>query len=96
MEREKRRGSQDKLEITYEDYLHACFDGIVQISRELEKTLGKDKAHEVIIKARVKADLELVKKQLNGKTIDTFEDFKTFMRKLIMILISYLFKISKQ
>lgn len=83
LEHGKEHKFQSKLELTYEQYLHACFDGIIQLSKELEQVLGKDKTFEIIGRAREKTDLELVKKQMTGrKTIDNFDDFKTFMKEL--------------
>ncbi len=70
------------MDLTYERYIHACYDGIIQLSRELEQILGKEKTLEIIRKTREKYDLELVEKQLSGRTIKTFEDFKTFMKEL--------------
>lgn len=70
------------MDLTYEQYIHACYDGIIQLSRELEQILGKEKTLEIIRKTRERYDLELVEKQLSGKTIETFEDFKTFIKEL--------------
>jgi len=80
---EKIHKFQNKIDLTYEQYIHACFDGIIQLSKELEQVLGREKAQEIIGKAREKSDLELVKGQMSGrKAIDNFEDFKTFMKEL--------------
>jgi len=69
--------------LTYEQYVHACYDGIIQLSRELEQILGREKTLEIIGKAQEKHDLELVKKHLHGrKAIKNFSDFKTFMKEL--------------
>ena len=83
MEDEKTHKFQNKMDLTYEQYVHACFDGIIQLSRELEQVLGREKTHEIIGKAREKSDLELVRRQMSGrKAIDNFKDFKTLMKEL--------------
>jgi hypothetical protein len=83
LEDEKTHKFQSKMDLTYEQYIHACYDGIIQLSRELEQILGREKTLEMIGKAREKHDLELVKKHLSGrKTIKNFEDFKAFMKEL--------------
>ncbi len=74
---------QSKMDLTYEQYAHARYDGIIQLSRELEQVLGKEKTLEIVGKAMEKYDLELVKKHLPGrKPIKDFEDFKAFMKGL--------------
>lgn len=83
MEDKKPHKFQSKMDLTYEQYIHACYDGIIQFSRELEQTLGREKTFEIIGKAREKYDLKLVKQQLSGReTIKNFEDFKVFMKEL--------------
>ena len=71
------------MDLTYEQYIHACFDGIIQLAQELQQVLGPEKAFEITGNARVKYDLELVRKHLDGgQAFDSFEDFKRFMKKL--------------
>ncbi len=84
------------MDLTYEQYARACFDGMIQLSRELEKILGKERALEIIGNTRVKKDLEVVKTQLSGrKTIRNFEDFKTFMKEMHeSVLGSHLFTVT--
>jgi hypothetical protein len=80
---EKTHKFNGKMDLTYEEYVHACFDGIIQQAKELEQVLGKEETLKIIGKAREKFDLELIKKQLSGrKPIENFEDFKTFMKEL--------------
>jgi len=72
-----------KMDLTYEQYIHACYDGIIQLSRELEQILGRKKTLEIIGRAQEKHDLELVRKHLYGrKPIKNFKDFKAFMKEL--------------
>ena len=74
---------KDRMDLTYEQYVHACFDGIIQLAQELERVLGREKTFEIIGNARVKFDLELVKKHLAGKqAFGNFEDFKKFVKTL--------------
>lgn len=83
MKDERTHKFQSKMDLTYEQYVHACFEGIIQLAREFEQILGREKALEIIGKAREKYDLELVKRQLSGReAIDNFEDFKAFMKEL--------------
>lgn len=74
---------QCKMDLTYEQYIHSCYDGIIQLSRELEQFLGRTKTLEIIGRAQEKHDLELVEKHLSGKKpIKNFADFKAFMKEL--------------
>jgi hypothetical protein len=71
------------MDLTYEQYVHACYDGIIQLSRELGQIIGREKTLEKIGKLSEKHDLELVKKHLSGRrAIKNFENFKTFMKEL--------------
>lgn len=73
---------QEKMELTYEQYFHALYDGMVQLAREIERVLGRERAFEIIGKAREKAAVESVKKQIAKRgPINNFEDFKAFMKK---------------
>jgi len=74
---------QEKIELTYEQYFHICFDEVIRLSVEFEKALGRDKAFEVIGRAREKADLDIIGKQMKERPpIESFEDFKAFMKEL--------------
>lgn len=73
---------QEKMELTYEEFFRARYDRAIQLARELEQVLGRQKAFEIISKACQKYAVESVKKQMEErKPIKNFEDFKAFMKE---------------
>lgn len=83
MENKREHKFQNRMDLTYEQYVHASFDGIIQLAKELQQVLGKEESFRIISKAREKFDLELINKQLSGrKAIENFEDFKELMKEL--------------
>lgn len=83
MEDEKGHKFRGKMDLTYDQYVHASFDGIIQLAKELEQVLGKKETFRIIEKAREKFDLQLITEQLFGrKAIENFEDFKRFMKEI--------------
>lgn len=74
---------QEKMELTYEQYFHARYNRMVQLARELEQVLGREKAFEIIGKACERFAVESVKKQMaeRGRPIKNFEDFKAFAKE---------------
>ena len=83
LESKKTHKFQSKIDLTYEQYFHACYDGIIEFSKEIERILGRKKTLEILGRVQERHDLELVRKQLNGrKAIKDFSDFKAFMKKL--------------
>ena len=73
---------QEKMELTYERYFHARYDGMVQLVREFERVLGREKAFEIVGKNREKVGLEHIRKQMAERgPIKNFEDFKAFVKE---------------
>lgn len=74
---------QEKMELTYEQYLHARYDRMVHLARELERVLGREKAFEIIGKASEKFAVDSVKKKMaeRGRPIKNFEDFKALAKE---------------
>jgi hypothetical protein len=74
---------QRKIEITYEELMKANFENVVRLVRLMEKEIGVEKAHYILLRARVEGDLEGVKAQMNDlKPFSVFNDFKQFMKDL--------------
>ncbi|MFW9957605.1 MAG: L-2-amino-thiazoline-4-carboxylic acid hydrolase [Candidatus Odinarchaeota archaeon] len=67
-----------KFEITYSQYIKDTMEGEVALQKELERTLGKEKAHTLLrdwTKKRTVRSMERFIKN-KGIQIETFEDFK--------------------
>ena len=71
----------EKLDITYGQYIKDSMAGEVALQRELEGVLGKEKAHSILREWSEKRTIELVKEYLkdSGTKISNFEDFKNYM-----------------
>jgi len=71
---------QDKVDITYEDYFRAPFyiphKGAVELARELEGFMGKEKALETVEKVFERLAIDQAKKQVEEKPINSFEEYK--------------------
>ncbi len=68
---------QEKMELTYEQYFRDRYGEIIHLARELERVLGREKAFEIIGKAREKYIVELTRQEIAEKgPIKNFEDFK--------------------
>ena len=72
-----------KLDVTYGQYIKDRMAGEVELERELERVLGKEKAHEILREWSEKRTIRLVKEYLeeSGVKIENFEDFKNYMEK---------------
>jgi len=69
---------RDVKELSYREYLKTKFSNAVVLAREMEKTLGKKHAHEIIKNAFYCDIVEMVKNEL--KEIDEVKDFADFVR----------------
>jgi len=74
----------EKLDITYGQYIKDSMEGEVALQRELERVLGKKKAHKITRNWAEKRTVELVKEFLDssGIEIKNFEDFVNYMDKM--------------
>ena len=76
---------QDKVDITYEDYFHAPFylpnKGVVELARELEGFMGKEKALETVGKVFERISIDQAKKQVEEKPINNFEEYKNAFKE---------------
>jgi len=73
-----------KLDITYGQYIKDSMGGEVDLQRELERVLGKEKAHTLLKEWAEKRAVKLVKEYLedSGISISNFEEFKNYMGKM--------------
>ena len=72
---------QEKMELTYEQYFRDVYGELVNLAREFEQVLGREKAFEIIGKARERYVVESVRKELaEREPIKNFEDFKVFIK----------------
>lgn len=70
-------------DITYRQYIKDSMAGEVALQRELERVLGKKKAHAILREWAKNRTIELVKQYLkdSGTKISNFSDFKNYMDK---------------
>jgi hypothetical protein len=70
-----------RAEVTYRDLFTEAFQGTVRLVRLMEEELGRERAHELVYRSRVKGDLAMISRQLSGrKPIGSFAEFKTLMK----------------
>jgi len=70
---------KEKMDITYEEYFRPSpslpHSGIVNLVREMEQTLGKERAHEIVERTATKQTVEGIKKAVAKEPIHGFTDF---------------------
>jgi hypothetical protein len=73
---------QEKMDLTYEQYFRNVYRQMVYLARELERVQGREKAHEIIRKAREKYAVESTRKEMAERgPIKNFEDFKALAKE---------------
>ena len=70
---------KDKVDITYEEYFRShpltSPEGFVNLVRTMEEELGKERAHEILLKSRKKVVEKSVKRNMGDKRIKSLRDF---------------------
>ena len=70
---------KEKMDITYEQYFTSSTSiphpGIVNLVREMERTIGKARAHEIVGRAATKQTVEGIKRAVAKEPIHGFRDF---------------------
>ena len=65
-----------KKELTYKEYIRSRYTNTVILAHEMERTLGKEQAHEIIRNAFYTDMEEMVKKEIQELgPVKSFEDF---------------------
>ena len=73
---------QEEIELTYEQYFHTRYGGMIQLAGELERVLGREKASEIIGKTCERGTVESTKKLIAEKgPIESFEDFTALLKE---------------
>lgn len=74
----------DKLDITYGQYIMDSMEGEVALQRELEQVLGKKKTYKILRNWAEKRTVKLIKEHLekSGVVITDLEDFVNYMDKM--------------
>jgi len=68
LEDKKTHKFQSKMDLTYEQYIHACYDRIIQLSKELERVLGREKTLEVAkMESVLSRHFEILETNLRGE-----------------------------
>ena len=75
---------KEKLETTYERFYVNAFVEQVALIRELERVIGKDKAHEIISEWAERRVVNGIRAHLKeeGISISNFEEFKDYEKKM--------------
>lgn len=74
----------EKLDITYSQYIKDSMAGEVALQRELERVLGKEKTHTILREWAERRTVDGLKKYLEdaGIKIRNFDDFKKHMEEM--------------
>jgi len=74
----------EKLDITYNQYIKDTMEGEVSLEKELEESLGKEKAHQLLRRWAEKRTVQSLESYLEktGVKIETFEDFKEHQKEM--------------
>ena len=69
---------KEKVDLTYEEYYKSPphpGEAYITLVREMEETLGAEKAHEILLESRRKHVEAIVKRRLGDKKINSLRDF---------------------
>jgi hypothetical protein len=74
----------EKLDVTYGQYIKDTMEGEVALEKELERSLGKEKAHQLLRDWAEKRTIAGLERFLEASKIqiETFEDFKEHQEKM--------------
>lgn len=79
---------KEKMEVTYEQYFQTRFKGMVEMAKEMERELGREKMLEIVGRASDRSAIESFKKQLKGRNpIESFDDFALLSEALAVSLL---------
>ncbi len=70
--------NRDKKTLTYKEYLKSKYRNLITLAREMEKSIGKEKAHEIIRNAFYDNMTDSVKEEL--KELGPVREFADFIR----------------
>jgi hypothetical protein len=75
---------KEKLETTYERFYINAFAEQIALIRELERVIGKNKAHEIVSEWSEKRVFNGIRAHLEeeGISINSFEEFKDYQKKM--------------
>lgn len=75
---------KEKLETTYDKFYINAFAEQVALIRELERVIGKDRAHEIVSEWSEKRVINGIKAHLEGEgiSISNFEEFKDYEKQM--------------
>lgn len=69
----------EKMDITYEEYWKTPYnmphEGFVMLVRAMEQELGKEKAHQILLKTQLEHHKKLAEQFLENKPVEKLEDF---------------------
>ncbi len=65
---------REKIELTFEEYIRNQQSRVIELARELEEVIGKNKTLEIIGQLYEKKEVKSVKELLNEKPINSMDD----------------------
>jgi len=75
---------EGKITITYEQYLQEIHLLVVNLEKEMERELGKERAHELLRRAGDNFGKELARKQMGDRRgLRDFDEFKAFWKGIL-------------
>lgn len=83
MKEDKTHKFHSKLETTYYDHLRNRYEGMVEMAREMEKEVGKEKAMEIVGRVCDRMAVESVEKMMkNREPIEDMQGFISLMKEV--------------
>jgi hypothetical protein len=74
---------QEKADITYEHLFRAIYAPVVNLAKELERTLGRERALKIVKGASEKSSVEMVKRQVEERPFRSFDEFKEYWKEVL-------------
>ena len=82
MERKGNPKWSEKVGLTYEEHIREKYSPSVTLARELEKTLGREKAHKIIKEAYEREATQWAAEAGKRVGIKNFQDFLAYIKKI--------------
>jgi len=83
------------VDLTYEEYMRSQYSGVITLAKELEMSIGKEKAREILSRVYLKEFTEWAKGLAEETPINTMEDFTSMNRRIFTSSRSHIMEITE-
>ena len=83
---------REKIELTFEEHIRNQQSRVIELARELEEEIGKNKTLEIIGQLYEKKEVKSVKELLHEKPINSMDDFIAFHEDVLRKRRAYSFE----